>query len=185
MPVLIAMLRAVNVGGHSKIKMDELRKLFVDLRLEEPQTYVQSGNIIFRSRESGLVKIAERIQKGIEGRFGCCPDVVLRTPDELRTVVARNPFKGRSGIEPGKLQVVFLLSDAARTARAELSAQNFNPEELHLATRELYIYFPDGMGKSKLPWKRVDKILGTRGTARNWNSVTKMLEIAAKLEAAG
>lgn len=182
MPVLIAFLRAVNVGGHAKIKMDALRELFLSLKFAEPQTYVQSGNVIFKSSEQDLAHVAKRIQQGIEKKFGCCPEVVLRTPDDLRAVISKNPFRKRSNIEPGKLLVSFLASDPAKDSQKSLTALEIQPEELYLIGRELFIYFPDGMGRSKLPWSRLDKFLQTSGTGRNWNSVTKILEIAERLE---
>jgi uncharacterized protein (DUF1697 family) len=183
MPVLISMLRAVNVCGHSKIKMDALRALYASLKFEDPQTYVQSGNVIFRTNERDLAFVAKRIQQSIEKKFACRPEVILRTTSELRDVVAKNPFAKRADVEPNKLLVTFLASDPGKESRENLRKQNFAPEEVHVADRELYIYFPNGMGKSKLPWSRIDKILRTPGTGRNWNSVTKMLEIAQSLEA--
>ena len=182
MPVLISMLRAVNVGGHAPIKMDALRELYASLKFEQPQTYVQSGNVIFKTSERDLSLVANRIQKAIEKKFGCCPEVILRTVEELRSVVAKNPFAKRKSIEPGKLLVTFLATDPGNEPRENLRKQKFEPEQLHIADRELYIYFPNGIGKSKLPWSRIDKILETRGTGRNWNSVTKMLEIAEALD---
>jgi uncharacterized protein (DUF1697 family) len=183
MPVLISMLRAVNVGGHSKIKMDALRALYASLKFENPQTYLQSGNVIFKSNERNLDLVAKRIQSAVEKKFACRTEIILRTTAELRSVVAKNPFAKRPNIVPGKLLIAFLASDPGDAARKTLEDQKFAPEELHVSGREFYIYFPDGMGKSKLPWPRIYKILNTPGTGRNWNSVTKMLEIAENLEA--
>jgi len=178
MPVLISFLRGINVGGHSILKMEALRALYRSLNLSEPQTYVQSGNVIFQSDHRNLKALRAIIQSAIQKKFGCCPEVILRTRAELREVVTNNPFAGRRNIDPSKLLVSFLASrppeDAARNLRTIVAG----PEELHLIGRELYIYFPDGAGKSKLPWSRLDKFLQTPGTARNWNSVTKILELA-------
>jgi uncharacterized protein (DUF1697 family) len=182
MPVLISMLRAINVGGHSVIKMDALRALYTSLKFENPQTYLQSGNVIFKTSERNLDAIAKRIQSAIEKKFACRPDVILRTTAELRSVVAKNPFAKRPNIEPGKLLIALLSSDPSDVARKTLQDQKFAPEELHVSGRELYIYFPDGMGKSKLPWPRIYKILNTPGTGRNWTSVTKMLAMAETQE---
>jgi len=176
------MFRGVNVGGHNKIKMDALRALYESLKFEDPRTYVQSGNVIFRTKEKNSTALAKKIQKGIERTFGCCPAVILRTPDELRKAIAATPF-GLRNLEPGKILVTFLAGDPDPNARATLLTLKAHPEELHLKGRELYIYFPNGAGKSKLPWSSVEKLLGTTGTARNWNSVTKMLAIAEELEA--
>src|SRR5229473_1414114 len=147
MPVLISMLRGINVGGHNKIKMDALRALYISLKFENPQTYVQSGNVVFKSKEQDLALIAKR-----------------------------------PNIDPAKLLITFLASDPGDPAREILRKQKFAPEELHAIGCELYTYFPNGIGQSKLPWPRIHKILNTPGTGRNWNSVTKMLEIAENLE---
>src|SRR5271169_5370505 len=92
MIVVISMLRGVNVGGHNKIKMDALRTLYESLGLRDPQTFIQSGNVIFRTEEHDLVRLARRIEDAIERRFGFRPNVIVRTASELRDVIARNPF---------------------------------------------------------------------------------------------
>jgi uncharacterized protein (DUF1697 family) len=185
MPVLISMLRGVNVGGHNKIKMDDLRTLYRSLKLEDPRTYVQSGNVIFRTKEKNCPALAKKIQDAIEGKFGFRPEVIVRTTEELRSAIAASPFASRRNLEPGKILVTFLAGKPGPNAHATLLSLKAHPEELHLSGRELYIYFPDGAGKSKLPWSQVEKLLQTTGTARNWNSVTKMLAMAEELEAIG
>jgi uncharacterized protein (DUF1697 family) len=110
---------------------------------------------------------------------------MLRTVAELQQVVARNPFAKRSGIEPGKLLVNFLAADPGKEAREKALAIKIGPEEMHLIGREAYIYFPNGQGRSKFPWAAIERTLGTSGTGRNWNSVTKMLEMTEKLETLG
>jgi uncharacterized protein (DUF1697 family) len=182
MAVVISLLRGVNVGGHHKIKMDALRALYESLELQQPQTYVQSGNVVFRTKERNLVGLAQRIEDGIERSVGFRPAVILRTLPEWRDVIARNPFGKRSGIEPSKLLVSFLAAEPAKDALAKVLEIETKPEELHASGRELYIYFPDGMGRSKLPWASLDKVLGSPGTGRNWNTVKKLLEIAESLQ---
>ena len=177
------MLRGVNVGGHNLIKMDALRACFEGMKLRDPQTYVQSGNVIFGARDQDLPRLARRIEKAIESTFGFRPDVILRTSAEMQGVIKRNPFATRTGLEPGKLVVTFLPEDPGEEAREAVRQIKTAPDELKIDGRELYIYFPNGMGKSKLPWKKIDKVLKMRGTARNWNSVMKMSEMAEKLEA--
>lgn len=182
MPVLVCFLRGINVGGHAKIKMDALRALFESLKFEEPQTYVQSGNVVFKSSERNLEFSATRIKKAIAKKFACSPEIMLRTVADLRSVVSNNPFAKRNNIEPAKLHVFFLAGQPAKNAAENLRQFAIQPEELHLIGRELFIYFPNGVGKSKLPWARLDKALQTPGTGRNWNSVTKVLEMADRLE---
>lgn len=182
--VVIAMLRGVNVGPHKRIKMDALCAICRSIKLEEPRTYVQSGNVIFKTKESDLNALREKIQKAIERKAGFSCDVILRTPEEFRRAIAANPFAKQKDIHPSKLLVTFLAAEPAREAHAtlkELSAKH--PEEIHLIGQELYIYFPNGAGRTKLPWSSVEKLLKVTGTARNWNSVTKMLELVEEMSA--
>jgi uncharacterized protein (DUF1697 family) len=183
MPVVISMLRGVNVGPHNRIKMDALCALYTSLKLEDACSYVQSGNVIFRTKEKNLAALATKIQAAIAKKFRFQPEVILRTPKEFRKAMAANPFAGRRDIEPGKLLVTFLAAEPGPDAHAALDRFKDYPEELHLKGRELYIYFPNGSGRSKLPWSSVEKFLKVTGTARNWNSVTRMLAIAEGMEA--
>ena len=185
MPVVISLLRGVNVGGHHKIKMDALRDLYASLKLRNPQTYVQSGNVVFQTDDRDLVALARRVEQAIERKFGFSVHVILRTASELRDVIARNPFAGRDGIEPGKLQVTFLAGQPSAEARRKVLAIKTDPEELRIDGRELYTYFPNGMGRPKLSWPLVERTLGIPGTGRNWNTVTKLSDIAGSLEASG
>jgi uncharacterized protein (DUF1697 family) len=183
MKTVVCLLRAVNVGGHAVIKMAELKALYESLKFHDVQTYVQSGNIVFRSESSDLDAVATKIRAAIEKRFHVTPGVMLRTVDDLKRIVKRNPFAKRSGIEPAKLHVCFLQSALSRAAISDLGKLTFNPEELVPSERELFIYFPNGAGNSKLPWRAVDRICGAPGTSRNWNTVNKLLQMAEQLEA--
>jgi len=149
MPAIVSMLRGVNVGGHNMIKMEALRALYTSLKLRDPRTYVQSGNVVFHAAARDLVKLGVQIEKAIEQSVGFRPTVVLRTAAEMRDVVERNPFAGRSGIEPGKLAVVFLARDPGQEALDRLVSLQPAPEELRVGGRELYVYYPEGMGRSK------------------------------------
>jgi len=178
MPVVICTLRGVNVTGHNMIKMEALRALCERLQLRQPQTYIQSGNVIFRTGKADLVQLAKKIEDAIETQFGFRPAVILRTTEELRGVIARNPFQKRSGIDPSKLLVVFLSGDPGDEAREKLRTVECQPDELCWNGRELYIYFPDGQGRMTLKWAHVDKALRLPYTGRNLNTVTKLLEMA-------
>jgi uncharacterized protein (DUF1697 family) len=183
MAVVISLLRGVNVGGHNKIKMEALRALYESLKLRDPQSYVQSGNVVFRTKERDLAKLKRKIENGIERNFGFRPAVILRTSSELRDVIARNPFATRRGIDPRKLVVTFLAGDPGPQARDQVLGIKTEPEELRADGREVYIYFPNGMARPKLSWAAIEKKLKISGTGRNWNSVNKLLEIAERLEA--
>lgn len=177
------MLRGVNLGPHNRIKMDALREMYESLKLEDPRTYVQSGNVIFRTKQKNGPQLAKNIQDAIQKKFGCSPEVILRTADEMRTAIAANPFPGEVEREPGKVLVTFLAAQPAREAESNLAKFAALPEKLHLKGRQLYIYFPNGAGRSKLPWSAVEKLLKVTGTARNWNSVQAILAIAEEMEA--
>jgi uncharacterized protein (DUF1697 family) len=183
MNVAISMLRAVNVGGHNCIKMESLRAMYESLGLRDAQTYVQSGNVVFKTAARDLASLGKRIESKIEQTFGFRPDVVIRSPSELREVIRRNPFAGRQGIEPSKLLVTFLRAEPSAEARGKILGINADPEELRVEGREVYVYFPNGSGRAKLSAALIEKTLKTPGTGRNWNTVTKLLEMAERLEA--
>jgi len=183
MTVIISMLRGVNVGGHNKIKMDALRDLYGSLGLRYPQTYVQSGNVVFQAEAKDLAPLAKRIEDAIERKFGFRPGVILRSTADLRDVIARNPFAKGRGIDASKLLVTFLAAVPSPEAREEVLRIKAGPEEVRIDGRELYVYFPDGIGRSKV-WPAIEKALKRSGTGRNWNTVTKLLEIAERLDAA-
>jgi uncharacterized protein (DUF1697 family) len=179
---MISMLRGVNVGSHKRMKMAPLQAVYESLGLENPQAYLQSGNVVFKTRERDLTSLASRIESGIEQHFGFRPDVILRTSSELRSVVARNPFAARAGIEPGKLLVTFLAGECGKEAQENLLSVKTDSEEMRIDGRELYIYFPLGMGRSKLTPALIEKKLKAVGTSRNWNTVRNLFAMTEKLE---
>ncbi len=183
MNVFISMLRGVNVGGHHKVKMDELRTLYESLGLSDVQTYVQSGNVLFATQQREFDRLAVEIEKAIEQRCGFHADVILLNVSELRDVVRRNPFATRQDIAPNKLLVTFLSRDPGQEARDKVLAMKIGPEELSFGAHEYYVHFPNGAGNSKLPTAAIERALKTPGTARNWNSVTRMLELAESMGA--
>lgn len=176
---IVSMLRGINVGGRNLIKMDALRELYAEMKFENPRTYVQSGNVVFGTRERDLKRIARRIEERIEERFACRPDVILRTAEEMREVMVRNPFPG--DFEASKLIVTFLADEPEAEAHQKIRAIRMGPETLVLDGRELFIYYPEGMGRSKVTPAVIEKAVRVRGTGRNWNSVQKLLEMAAQI----
>ena len=178
----VAMLRGVNVGGHQKIQMAALRDVCTSLGLLDVQTYIQSGNLVFREGAEDPATVARRLEKAIEAGFGFRPAVIVRTAAELRKVIAKNPFAGRAGIEPNRLLVVFMDSAPTKQAREQLLALPCEPEELRFNGRELYIYYPEGMAHPKIPLVKIEKTLQCASTGRNWNTVNKLLAMAEALE---
>ena len=181
MTASVALLRAVNVGGHNMIPMAELRVLCETLAWRDVKTLVQSGNVVFRCQSDDTAALSKKLAAAIEKKFGFRPEVIVRTCAELRSVIARNPFAKRKNIEPGKLLVNFLATQPGAEAQASVQKIKVGPEELRIDGRELYIYYPDGSGRSKLTNRLLEKTLGTPGTTRNWNTVTKLLAMAEAL----
>jgi uncharacterized protein (DUF1697 family) len=172
----VALLRGINVGGKAIVPMAELRSLLSSLGHADVVTYIQSGNAVFGSRRTAD-EVAAELEERIEQVFGVRTPVLLRTPPELAGVVARNPF-----LEPGadlsKLHVVFLESAPEPAAVAGLEPDRSPPDELAVLGREVYLRLPSGAGRTKLTLDWLERRLGTRGTARNWRTVTKLVEIA-------
>jgi uncharacterized protein (DUF1697 family) len=182
MPAVICFLRGVNVVGNNKIKMEELRALCESMGLLNAQTYIQSGNVVFRMKSRSVAPLAARIEKAIATRFGFRPHVMLRTSEELRDVVTRNPFAKRANLDSSKFLVYFLKGEPTPEACHKACALKTDTEELRVSGHEVYIYYLNGVGKSQLPMARIEKALGISGTGRNWNTVTKLLELAEALE---
>jgi uncharacterized protein (DUF1697 family) len=181
MAVFIALLRAVNVGGTKKLAMADLRRLLDELGYRDVQSFLQTGNLLFVStaRENAAA-LEGRLEAEVAKRFGLHTDVLVRTADQWRGVVARNPFPGEAERDPSHL-VVMCLKDAPKAADVRaLQAAIAGPELVRADGRELYITYPAGIGRSRLTNAVIAKRLATRGTARNWNTVLKLSELAER-----
>ncbi len=182
MTVIISFLRGINVGGHHLIKMDALRELYTSLGMQDVQTYLQSGNVVFRIKGRNHAKLAKRVEDALEQKFGFRVDIVMRTSSELSDVISRCPFAKRRNLDPKKLAVIFLKdtpgSDCLRAALKIKTA----PEELQIDGQEAFVYFPNGMARPRMSWPSIKRTLKTSGTGRNWNTVTKLFELAQTME---
>ena len=178
MPALISLLRGINLGPHRRLKMASLCELYASLKLGAPQSYLQSGNVVFSTSARDLPKLASRLEYAFEAAFGFRSDILLRTAGELAEVVQRNPFAGRADVPPNKLLVTFLKDKPSENAHQSLKGLKIAGEELVLLGRELYVFFPNGSGRSKLSAAALDRALGTVGTARNWNTLLGLLALA-------
>jgi uncharacterized protein (DUF1697 family) len=180
MTTYICFLRGVNVGGNKMVKMAELKALFDALKLLDAKTYLQSGNVVFRSEATDRVVLQRRIEDGIRKKSGMEVKVILRTTDELRKVIAANPLPPENR-NPSGLLVAFLSGPIADTAKALLTSLKIDSEELHFAKQELYIYFVESMARSKLANALTEKKLGVNVTARNWNTVNALLKMGEEI----
>jgi uncharacterized protein (DUF1697 family) len=174
----VALLRGINVGGRSLVPMADLRALLSSLGLEDVVTYIQSGNVVFRSQSADEVQVATTLEREIAGAFDVGPAVLLRTPGELETIAAANPYLARKA-ERSKLHVVFLEREPATSAADRLDPERAPPDEFVLQGREIFLRLPNGAGRSKLTLDYFERVLGVRGTQRNWNTLLKLIELSA------
>jgi uncharacterized protein (DUF1697 family) len=178
MPVLISLLRGINVGGKHMVSMAGLRELYSELGMTDVATLLQSGNVVCRAPR---VPAPKRFEDAIEERFGFRVPVILRTAAEMRDVVTRNPFAHDT--DPAKLLVLFLAADPGDEARRRaVDVAASVPEDLRVSGRELFIHFVNGLARPKLSTAALDRALGTPGTGRNWNTVRKLAEMATALD---
>jgi uncharacterized protein (DUF1697 family) len=181
MPVIVSLLRGVNVGGQI-IKMDALRGIYESLGLRKVETFIQSGNVVFTTQSRDLKALTKRIEDAIEKNCGFHSDAILRDSTQIRDVLARNPFAGRAGINPKSLLITFLAGDPDAEGCKKVRAMDIHPEELYIDGREVYAYFPNGLARPKLSWAQIGKCLKTPATGRNVTTVEKVLAIAERLE---
>jgi uncharacterized protein (DUF1697 family) len=173
----VAFLRAVNVGGTGKIAMADLKALAAAIGLGDPRTLLQSGNLVFEAGAKSPAALETLLEKEVEARLGLKTVFMVRTAKEMKQILARNPFPAEAKNDPARLHVYFLKADATASAVAALNAAIKGPETAKGKGREIVISFPDGMGNSKLTHAMIEKHLGTRVTARNWNTVSKLVEM--------
>jgi uncharacterized protein (DUF1697 family) len=177
MTTWIALLRGINVGGAKKLAMSDLKALCTSLGHTNVSTYIQSGNVVLTSTRSDRAKIAAEISTGIERTHSLAVSIVLRTPAELRSALAANPFATEA--EPTRVTITFLSDVPTADAASLLEPDRFAPDRFTLRGKELYAYYPGGIGRSKMTLDYFEKRLGVRGTARNLNTVAKLIELSA------
>ncbi|MFZ0759992.1 MAG: DUF1697 domain-containing protein [Candidatus Sulfotelmatobacter sp.] len=174
MPTYIAMLRGINVGGHKRIKMDKLRQSVEALGFEQVQTYIQSGNLVFKAGKVSASGLSERIEKRILADFGFSASVISRTSDEIYETIANNPFLNKSGIDPDKLHVMFLSEAPKPAAMKKLADLMAAPDLCRCLGKEIHFYLPNGVSQSVLMKTPVDRILAVVTTLRNWKTVNSI-----------
>jgi uncharacterized protein (DUF1697 family) len=173
----VAFLRGINLGAHNKIAMGDLRDLMADIGAEDVATYVQSGNVVFRSPVA-RGELVRKTEREIRARFGLDVTVLLRTKAELARLVAANPFAQRES-DPTRLHVTFLAAAPDRRRVAGLSRAEFTPDDFRVSRDAVYLHMPNGYGRSKLSNAFFEKQLAVRATTRNWRTVTKLAELAS------
>jgi uncharacterized protein (DUF1697 family) len=167
----IALLRGINVGKAKQVSMAKLRQMFEDLGFEEPKTLLLSGNVVFRSAKRDIPAMEGELEGAAKETFGFEVTFVVRTVKELADAISRNPFEAEAKEDPGHLLVMFLKEPADMAAVKRVQDANKGPEKVEGGGKELFLYYPEGVGNSKLK-------VALLGTARNWNTVQKLAALA-------
>ena len=176
MTTLIALLRGINIGGNNKLPMKELSALLTDMGLREVQTYIQSGNVVFRCDAKNRATLAAKISAAIEVQHGFAPQVLLLDAAELRKAMADNPYP-EAEADPKSLSLLFLAEAPQRPDLKSLEAIKTGSERFKLMGKVFYLHAPEGFGRSKLA-AQAEKLLGVAASGRNWNTVCKLAEMA-------
>ncbi len=179
MPKRIALLRGVNVGGKAKVAMADLREMFTDLGLESAKTVLQSGNVVFEGGPGGD-ELERLLERETEARLGLRTAYMIRDATEWRDLVEHNPFPEEAANDPGHLLAMPLKAAPKSDAVAALREAIVGRERVEAVGRDLYVVYPDGIGRSKLTIKQIEGKLGTQGTGRNWNTVVKLAALVGE-----
>lgn len=169
-----ALLRGINVGGNKKVPMADLRAMTAKLGFDDPKTLLQSGNLVFSAKSQPMSKLEELLEVATKKHIGVECSYLLRSADEWQKIVAANPFKAEAKADPAHLGVTFCREAPGPSALEALRAEVRGKEDFKAVGKELFVWYPDGMGTSKLALALSKNRLGTICTTRNWNTVMKV-----------
>jgi len=175
-PTYVVLLRGINLGSKRRVAMADLRELLEGLGYDDVRTHLQSGNVVLRATGSAAA-LKKQIEAALATHCGFDVDVVVRTRAQLDTVIAQNPFEGKA-TDNARYLVVFLEKAPPAAWRRSIDAGDYGPDEVAVHGKEIYLWLPKGVHDSKLAREATGKDVGT-ATARNWNVVTKLAELAA------
>ncbi|WP_299243294.1 DUF1697 domain-containing protein [uncultured Aquimarina sp.] len=181
MNTYIALLRGINVGGHKKIKMADLKEMLEDLGFSAVVTYIQSGNVVFRDASENIDVLEAKIQNAIKKRFDFDVPVLIITQDTLSGILNKNPYTKRlenGNIDDKKMYFMLLCDEPDPFAVEELSKVSFDPEEFMITKNVIYLFAANGYGKTKLHNNFFEKKLKSKTTTRNLRTLSKLLELS-------
>jgi uncharacterized protein (DUF1697 family) len=172
----VALLRGINVGGHGKVPMAELRPLCEGLGWEKVATYIQSGNVVFAAAGTAAA-LGAKLENALDAKFGFRPAVIVRSAADWNALARANPFPKESDAEPNRLLVGLSREKPKSGAADALQERAAAGERVRLAGDALWFHYPDGVGTSKLTPSLIDKAAGSPLTARNWRTFLKLQEM--------
>ena len=178
MPTYVALLRGINVGGHKRVAMSDLRALLKQLGFVDPQSLLQTGNLVFRSNARTSGSLERLLKAQAEKRLTLKTDFFVRSAKEWKATVTRNPFREAAERDPSHLVVMFLKDAPATKDVKALQAAITGPELVRAEGKQAYVVYPSGIGRSRLTNSLIERKLGTRATGRNWNTVLKLDALA-------
>ncbi|MEJ2638111.1 MAG: DUF1697 domain-containing protein [Desulfosarcinaceae bacterium] len=178
MDTCIALFRGINVGGKHILPMKDLARIMEEMGCRKVRTYIQSGNVVFRPGEQDRNTLAQRISRKISKIHGFAPKVLLLSADELKTAMTNTPFPTESG---KTVHLFFLETPSPAPDMERIATLKAKSEDFSLHQNVFYLHAPNGIGRSKLAAK-VEQCLDVPVTARNWNTVKKLLEMVREAE---
>ncbi|MFY7938694.1 MAG: DUF1697 domain-containing protein [Flavobacterium sp.] len=173
----LALLRGINVSGHNMIKMDALKKMLDSMGFQNVETYIQSGNVFLESEEENAASIGFKIKQEISKVFGYDVPVIMISKSNLELCFKNNPFLKEKDCDIKKLYVDYISKELTAEAINDLKISNIKPDEAVIDSNRIYIKYAIGAGKTNLDQKYIEKKLNVVATIRNWNTVTKLLEM--------
>jgi len=178
MRIYIALLRGINVSGQKKIKMADLRMHLEELNFQDIQTYIQSGNVIFRYKKAPSNNLEILIKNKILEKYGFDIPVIVISPEEIKNASNNNPFEKDSTKDPKKFCVIFLQEQPHQENIEKLKKYDYSPEEYILNDKIIYFYAANGAGNAKMTNNFFESKLKVKATSRNWNTIHKLLELS-------
>lgn len=182
MQTYISILRGINVSGQNSIKMANLKTLYEQLGFQSVTTYIQSGNVVFESSETDQEKLSEKIHLKIQSTFGYDIPVLVLAVDIWQRIVENNPFSNNESKDPAFLHVTFLATAPKLDNKEAICVKRIEGEEIQIVSEAVYLYCPNGYGRTKLNNNFLENKLKVKATTRNWKTTLKLLEIAKSIQ---
>lgn len=180
MTTYIALLRGINVSGHRMIKMEDLKNVLGELNFTNIRTYIQSGNIIFETEKKDPAYLEKQIEEKILNHFEFQVPVVIRTRTELDIIHNNNPFLGKRSEPADKLHVTFFPEQPEKEHLKKIEGLLFLPDEFIVSGREVYLFCPNGYGRTKLTNQFFENKLKLTATTRNWKTIEMLLQMSCQ-----
>ncbi len=180
METYISILRGINVSGKNIIKMADLKAMYQSMLFEEVKTYIQSGNVIFRTNENDTKALEDLITQKIKNSFGFDVPVIVFKSDTLAAIVAHNPYVKREEKDTSFMHITFLAEPPKTFDKEQIVNKKKADEEISFSDKVLYLYCPNGYGKTKLTTSFLEKKLNVKTTTRNWKTTLKLLTLATQ-----